>query len=168
MRFLRVLHGGSGAGGWRRPKTACHPGSSYHTGDTCADDAHNPDSKNAVTYHHRGASGKPYIGGPFVNFTAKYGPPFGHGVGDSDNFYADSAETTVIDVSPTSGTVTYVSVIGPTDWSDSETFNYCIHFLPDDATEYNSAGPNTDYQSTVGYLVVSNYGSGTCVIEMFR
>jgi hypothetical protein len=112
------------------------------------------------------STGKPHIGGPFANFPAKFGQPFGHGTGDSDNFWGDPAQTIVIDVSPTSGTVTYVSVIGPTTWSDSETFNYCVQFLPDGATEYNSAGENTDYHSSVGDLVVSNYGAGTCVITM--
>jgi hypothetical protein len=114
------------------------------------------------------SGGKPFIGGPFSNFPAKFGPPIGHGAGDSDNFYADASQTIVIDVSPTSGTVTYVSVIGPDTWSDVETFTYCIQFLPDGATEYNSAGPNTDFHSNVGDLVVSNYGSGACVINMVR
>jgi hypothetical protein len=102
-----------------------------------------------------------------VNFPAKFGQPFGHGSAGADTFWADSARSIIIGVSPNSGTVTQVNVIGPTWWSDSQTVTYCIQFLPDGATKYNSAGPyTTDYHSSVGDLVVSNIGVGFCTITM--
>ncbi len=108
--------------------------------------------------------GKPFIGGPYANFIAAYGQPSGNGLGDSANFWGDPAHTITINVSPTSGTVTFVAVVGHTSWSNDETYTYCTQFLPDDAAEYNSVGRYTDFHSSVGDLVVSNNGAGTCVI----
>jgi hypothetical protein len=106
------------------------------------------------------------MGGPYVNFPAKFGQPFGHGSAGADTFWADSAHSIIIGVSPNSGTVTQVNVIGPTWWSDGQTLAYCIQFLPDGATEYNSAGAYTYYHSSVGDLVVSMFGVGFCKITM--
>ncbi len=107
-------------------------------------------------------SGPPYVGGPFSNFTAKYGQPTPNGT--SANFWADGAQTISLNVSPTSGTVTYVVVVGPDSWTNDQSFAFCSQFLPSDATEYNHVDPNTDYHSSVGDLEIGNYGVGTCVV----
>lgn len=112
--------------------------------------------------------GPPYVGGPYANFVAAYGPPFGHGSGDSDNFYGDAAQTIVINVSPTSGTITHLGLVAPESWSNAETHDYLAQFLPSDAVLYNSVAQYTDYHSSVGDLVIGVFGQGTGVVSLVQ
>lgn len=109
------------------------------------------------------ASGPPRVGSSLSDIVAAYGQPFSYGIGNSPNFYADSAQTIIVNVTVSGGTVTQVNVLGPTDWTDQQTFEYCTTFLPSDATAYNSVGHYTDFHSSIGDLVIENLGMGTCL-----
>jgi hypothetical protein len=112
--------------------------------------------------------GPPYVGGSYSNFVATYGQPFGQGTGDSANFYTDAAQTIVINVSPTSGTVTHIDLVAPDSWSDQETHDYLVQFLPSDAALYNSVAQYTDYHSSIGDLVIGVFGQGTGVVSLVQ
>jgi hypothetical protein len=111
-------------------------------------------------------NGPPQIGGPLARFISAYGQPFGHGDGGSDNFYADKGRTIILNVTATSVTVTLMSVLGPTSWTNDQTFAYCAQFLPDDATEFNGVGRYADYRSSVGEIVLQNDGQGACTLML--
>lgn len=113
------------------------------------------------------STGHPFVGGSYDAFVNAYGQPF-MAVQGGEDFYADNAQTIVLLVSPGgSGTmVTHINVSASPDLSDSATFTLCSTWLPDGATEYNAAGPNYDFHSSVGEVVLSNYGSGACVLQI--
>jgi len=114
------------------------------------------------------AGGPPALGAPLADFAAAYGPVIGHAASGSDEFYADRAETIMVEVAFTSGAASSISVIGPTSWSSTETSDYCTRFLPPGASEYNSVNNSVadyaDYHSSLGDLVLSNYGQGPCLV----
>jgi hypothetical protein len=119
---------------------------------------------SATATHAVGSGGQPRLGSPESVFIAAYGPPFGHGTGNSDEFYTDSTHTVIVGASVTNGIVTHIDVAGDPSWSDQQTYAMCARFLPTDATAYNSVGPNTDYHSSLGNVVLANYDGGACVL----
>jgi hypothetical protein len=58
----------------------------------------------------------------------------------------------------------HLGIVGPTDWTDQQTFTYCTGFLLSGAAEYNATGPYTDYHSSLGDVVIENTGYGTCLV----
>jgi outer membrane murein-binding lipoprotein Lpp len=105
----------------------------------------------------------PFVGGPYANFTHKYGAP----INSNNWFYADSGQTIIFAVKVASGTVNWLSVLQvPSDWTDSQTFAECALFLPPNAAMFNHDGPYTDYHSSIGEVIINAPGgnSGTCTV----
>jgi hypothetical protein len=109
-------------------------------------------------------AGYPHVGGPFSDFVAAYGQPVPNG--SSSNFFTDKAQTIAISVDQTNGIVTGMDIVGPTSWTNQQTFDYCTQFLPHGAVEYNSVGQYTDYHSSAGDVVIGVYGEGTATINL--
>jgi hypothetical protein len=109
-------------------------------------------------------SGPPELGAPLADFTAAYGPIISHGIGGSDNFYADKAQTIIVNVGFTNGLASTISVLGPNSWGNAETFAACYVYLSPDATQFNRAGTYTDYHSSLGEEIINNVGDGTCQV----
>lgn len=113
------------------------------------------------------STGQPYVGGPYANYTAAYGQPFIQGAGGSEDFWADKAQTIIVIVNPpVSRIVRHMSAVGPDSWSDDQTFSYCSQFLPSGAVAFNTAPPYTDFNSSLGKVIIANFGSGACVVYL--
>jgi hypothetical protein len=105
----------------------------------------------------------PELGDPIADFNAAYGPAVKNGAG-AFTFWADQAHTARIAVMFTNGHATNIILSGPADWNKVQTFGFCSMFLPPDASVYNVTAQNTDYHSSLGDLVLANYGSGACQV----
>jgi hypothetical protein len=105
-----------------------------------------------------------YVGGPYANFVAHYGPPFRQGGGGSVDFYVESTHRVVVNVAPAGGIVTHVGVQGPASWPNQAILDYCDQFLPADATEFRVAGSDTYYHSQVGVVALDFVGAGVCLV----
>ncbi len=107
--------------------------------------------------------GTPQIGALLSDFVGKYGQPVSQGIGNSQNFYADTAQTITLNVSTTGQKqqVTQINFIGPDTWSDTQTKTFTTQYLPSDAVEFNTVDNLTDYHSSVGEIVLRNEGQGT-------
>lgn len=118
----------------------------------------------------------PHVGESLSVFTGTYGQPgkigtakgltVGHLKVEGVRFYADKAQTIVVNAQPTRGTVTNMVVTGPSSWTNRESFAYCKGFLPAGAVAYRTVGQYTYFHSSLGDTVLTNAGHGTCQIAM--
>jgi hypothetical protein len=119
---------------------------------------------NVVTATH----GTPHIGGPMSDFIGKYGQPVSQGTGNTENFYADSARTILVNVTPQGPNqqIQGVNVQGQTSWSIDQAKAFCTQFLPSDAVAFNAKDNYANYHSSVGEIVLTTPGQGTCTLAI--
>jgi len=106
--------------------------------------------------------GNPQLDGPISDFIGKYGQPIQSSL-SSDSFWADKAQTIRVDVTP-QGTIVHeilVSVTG--NWSVSQIKTFCEQYLPPDSSPFNTTGNITDYQSSIGEIMMQ-LGPGSCLL----
>jgi hypothetical protein len=125
-------------------------------------DARAPGSGSVI--HATKAGHIPELGDPFTDFNAAYGLAVKNGAGAPFTFWVDQAHTARIAVTFINGHATHIMLSAPTDWNKTQTFDFCSMFLPPDASVYNVAGQYTDYHSSLGNLVLANYGNGACEV----
>jgi hypothetical protein len=116
----------------------------------------------------------PRVGEKLSVFTATYGQSanlgtdrglkVGHLTIQGIRFYADKAQTIIIDAQPTKGVVNHLVVTGPSSWTNPQSFAYCQNFLPSSATQYRTVGQYTYYHSKLGDVVINTPGQGTCEV----
>lgn len=112
--------------------------------------------------------GTPHVGGPISDFVSKYGQPVSQGIENGQNFFGDTSHT--IDINARTDNehqqVTYLAVVGPQSWSESQTKAYCTQFLPSDAQQSNSTADLTNYQSSIGKVVLTMNGVNMCMLNI--
>ena len=106
--------------------------------------------------------GNPQLDGPISDFIGKYGQPIQSSL-SSDSFWADQAQTIRVDVTPQGTIVHEILVSVPGNWSVSQTKTFCEQFLPPDASPFNTTGNVTDYQSSIGEIMMQ-LGAGSCLL----
>ncbi len=116
----------------------------------------------------------PRVGERLSVFADAYGQPaklgtdrglkIGHVTIHGVRFYADKAQTILIDAQPTGGIVKNLVVTGPSSWTNQQSFAFCQGFLPSGATKYKTVGQYTYYHSSIGDAVINNAGHGTCEV----
>jgi hypothetical protein len=111
--------------------------------------------------------GPPQLGAPLGSFQAAYGTPSHQdSLGATDDFWEDKQQTILIGVVLTNGQASRITVLGPPSSTSFQTFNSCAAFLPPGATSTSSNPPDTDYQSSLGNLVLENDGAGLCTLSI--
>lgn len=127
-----------------------------------------------VTREATAARPTPHVGERLSVFTSTYGQPdklgtdkglkVGHITVEGVRFYADAAQTIIINAQPTQGIVNNLTVTGPATWTSQQSFAYCERFLPTGAAAYRSVGQYTYFHSNVGDVVINNAEGGTCEV----
>lgn len=118
----------------------------------------------------------PHVGERFSVFAATYGQSaklgtdkglkVGHITMPGVRFYADKAQTIIVNVQPIHGVVKNLSVTGPASWTDKQTVTYCEGFLPSGATAFRTVGPYTYYHTSAGDSVIFDAGHSTCEVAI--
>ena len=113
-------------------------------------------------------SGRPHLGGPFSDFVGKYGSPTSQGDGNSQEFWVGPEQTIEISVVRNDqGEVTQLTILGPNTWNAQQTQSYCIQFLPDGATQFQTANNLIEYHSSAGEIVL-NLQTTSCTLSFAR
>lgn len=109
--------------------------------------------------------GRPRLGGPFSDFVGKYGPATPQGDANSQNFWADSAQTIDINVMKNDqGNVTQLNILGPRSWTTQQSISYCTLFLPDQAVQFYATGTLIKYHTSAGDVVLNVQSPSSCLL----
>lgn len=113
--------------------------------------------------------GIPHLGGPISDFEGKYGQPISRSFQKGQLYYGDKSQTIniyAIADEQHNQPVTFLAVVGPQVWNDSQTKAYCTEFLPSNAQEFNSTSNLTDYHSSIGEVELTMSGANMCMLNI--